>query len=222
MKKVIVGCLIVLVIAMAGFAVAGYYAYRWAQPMIQSTADYLDRARAVSRLSDRVENKAPYVAPANGELTQAQVERFLAVQSRLRNELGSRWAEIEKKSEELSARTKNRQQLTFAEFTSVFSDLANIYLEARREQVKALNTHKFSDAEYAWVRRRVYEAAGIEITSGMDVSKIEQLARDNGISMSIASELEKARPQVPAANIKVVRPHLAKLKESFHLAMLGL
>src|SRR5687768_11846132 len=63
-KKVLVGCLIVLVIAMIGFGVAGYYAYRWAQPMIQSTSDYLERAREMSRLGDRIANKSPYVPPA--------------------------------------------------------------------------------------------------------------------------------------------------------------
>ena len=54
MKKVLFGCLIVLVIAMIGFGVAGYYAYRWAQPMIESAGDYVERARQMARLGDRV------------------------------------------------------------------------------------------------------------------------------------------------------------------------
>src|SRR5574341_1399368 len=220
MKQIAVGCLIVLVIALAGFGVAGFYAYRWAQPMIQSTADYLDRARELSRLSDRVSSKSPYVPPATGELTQPQIDRFLAVQARVRDALGARWAEIEKQSARIREKTKDGRELTFSEFTTVFSDLAGIYMDARREQIDALNAHKFSDEEYRWVRLRVYEAAGLEITSGIDVSKLEQLATDNGVSLK--SEIDKARRQVPAANIKLVRPHLAKLKESLHLAVLGL
>ena len=204
---------------MIGFAVAGYYAYRWAQPMIQSTADYFDKAREVARLSDRVANKSPYVPPANGVLTQSQVDRFLAVQTRLRSELGERWAQIEAKSSELQETTKNGRALTFTEFTSVFSDLANVYLDARREQVNALNQHKFSDAEYMCVRLRVYEAAGMEITSGMDLSKIEQIADDSGMRIDI-DKMPKA--DVPAANRKLIKPHLAKLKESLPLAVLGL
>ena len=222
MKKVLFGCLIVLVIAIFGFAAAGYYAYRWAQPMIQSTADYLDRAREFSRLGDRVNNKSPYSPPASGELTQPQVDRFLAVQTRVRDEMGARWAEIEKKSAEIREKTKDGRELTFSEFTTVFSDLAGIFLEARREQVNALNVHKFSDAEYSWVRFRVYEAAGMEVASGLDLSKIEQLARDNGISTSLRLEVDNGKPKVPAANIKLVRPHLEKLKQSFPLAILGL
>lgn len=220
MKKILVGCLIVVVIAMFGLGAGCYYAYRWAQPMIQNTAEYLDRARELSRLSDRVANKSPYVPPAGGELTQSQIDRYLAVQARVHDELGERWAEIEKKSAEIREKTKDGRELTFTEFTTVFSDLAGIYLDARREQVNALNVHKFSDAEYRWVRLRVYEAAGMEITNGFDVSELEQLARDNGVSTSLRLEVD--RRQVPPANIKLVRPHLAKLKESFHLAILGL
>ena len=222
MKKVLAGCLIVLVVAIFGFAAAGFYAFRWAQPMIQGTADYLDRARELSRLSDRINNKSPYVPPADGELTHAQVDRFLAVQARVRDELGARWAEIEARSADIREKTKDRRDLTFSEFTTMLSDLAGIYMDARREQVNALNVHKFSDEEYRWVRLRVYEAAGMEITNGIDLSKLEQVARDNGISTSLRVDLEKAKPQVPAANIKLVRPHLARVKESFPLAILGL
>src|SRR5687768_12426768 len=82
-KKILVGCLIVLVVAAIGLGVAGFYAYRWARPMIESTASYLDRARELSRLADRITNKSPYVAPEKGELTAVQVERFVAVQTRV-------------------------------------------------------------------------------------------------------------------------------------------
>jgi hypothetical protein len=221
-KKILAGCLVVLVVAMVGFAVAGYYAYRWAQPMIQSAGDSLERAREMSRLGDRIANKSPYVPPPNGELTESQVDRFLAVQTRVRDEMGARWAEIERKSAEIREKTKDGRELTFTEFTTVFSDLAGIYMDARREQVNALNVHKFSDAEYWWVRLRVYEAAGMEITNGMDLSKIEQLARDNGISTSLRFEVDNAKPKVPPANLKLVKLRLAKIKEALPLAVLGL
>ena len=148
MKKLLAGCLIILVIALIGFGVAGYYAYRWAQPMIENAGDYVERARQMARLGDRVQNRAPYVPPASGELTASQVDRFVAVQTRVRDELGARWTEIETKSAEIREKTQNNQrELTFAEFTSVLSDISNIYMEARRAQVDALNGQKFSDAE---------------------------------------------------------------------------
>lgn len=222
MKKIAIGCVIVLAIAVVGLGVAGFYAYRWAQPMIQSTGDYLDRAREMARLGDRVQNKSDYAAPASGELSPTQVDRFLAVQTRVRDELGARWKEIETKAAEIQAKTKDGQrELTFAEFTSVLSDLAGIYTDARRVQVDALNVHKFSDDEYAWVRNRVYEAAGMEIASGIDLSRIQELARETAAQNNVTLP-EVSKPDVPDANIKLVRPHLSKLKESFALALLGL
>ena len=220
MKKVALGCLIVLVIALIGFGVAGYYAYRWARPMIQSTGDYLDRARAMARLSDEVNNKSAYTPPANGELTQAQVDRFVAVQTRVRDELGARWAEIETKSAQIGAKTKeNNGQLAFSEMASVFSDLSGIYMDARRAQVNALNVQKFSDAEYTWVRRRVYEAAGVEMAGSIDLSKLEQLARE-GMQNPTLSFPDIPKP--PQSNVALVKPHLAKVKEWVPLAVLGL
>jgi hypothetical protein len=87
--------------------------------------------------------------------------------------------------------------------------------------VDALNLHKFSDAEYTWVRLRVYEAAGMEITSGIDVSKLEKLANDSGVRMKLETE-DIPKPRVPEANRRLVKAHLAKLKDGFALAFLGL
>jgi hypothetical protein len=221
-KKFLAGCLIVLVIAVIGLSVVGFYAYRWARPMIESTANYLDRARELSRLADRITNKSPYVPPEKGELTAVQVERFVAVQTRVRDELGTRWTEIETKSAQIRDKTReNQRDLTFAEFTSVFSDLAGIYSEARRAQVNALNVQRFSDAEYTWVRRRVYEAAGVEIAGGIDMSKIEELAREGALKSNVKLP-DMPKPTVPEANITLVKPHLAKIKEWVPMAILGL
>lgn len=193
MKKVLAGCLIVAVIAMVGLGVAGYYAFRMARPMI-------DRAREMSELGDRVVNKSPYVPPKNGELTPSQVERFLAVQTRVRRELDKQWREIE---------------------TKTVSDLANIYIDARRAQVTALNTQKFSDAEYSWVRRRVWEATGIHLAGGMDMSAIEDLARRGAEAQKVELP-DMPLPEVPEHNIRLVKPHLAKLKDWIPMAVLGL
>ncbi len=221
MKKLLAGCLIVAVIAMIGFGIAGYYAYRIARPMIDSAGDYLARAREMSQLGDRVANKSPYVAPTNGELTPSQVERFLAVQTRVRHELDKQWTQIESKSAEISRKTEGVEPLSLPEVTGIFSDLANIYIDARRAQVTALNTQRFSDAEYTWVRRRVWEAAGISMASGMDLSAIEDLARQGAQKPNLELP-DMPMPEVPANNIKLVKPHSAKLKDWIPIAVLGL
>ncbi|MGZ8851035.1 MAG: hypothetical protein ACXW3E_12025, partial [Thermoanaerobaculia bacterium] len=174
MKKLLGGCLVVIVIAIIGFGVAGYYAYRAAKPMIDSAGDYMARARQMVSIGDRINNKSTFVPPVTGELTPSQVDRFIAVQGRVRSDMGDRWAQIEAKSAEIQRRTENNKtDLSLNEVASVFSDLANIYIEARKVQVNALNVHKFSDDEYSWVRRRVYEAAGVQLAHGIDMSRIE-------------------------------------------------
>ena len=69
MKQIFVGCLIVLMIALVGFGVAGYYVYRAARPMIDDAADYVSRARELATLSDQDKAKTPNEPPANAELT---------------------------------------------------------------------------------------------------------------------------------------------------------
>lgn len=222
MKKILIGCLIVLVIAMVGFGVAAFYAYRAMRPVIDNAATYLDKAREVTRLGEQIKNRTPFEPPKNGELTQAQVERFVAVQTRVRSDLDGQWGDIEKKSAELKAKADARSQdWSLNEFTDVFSDIANVYLAGRKAQVNALNVQRFSEEEYEWVRRRVYEAAGVELAGGMDLSKIEGLARETAGRQGVEIQSMKL-PEVPEANIKLVKPHAAKIKEWIPMAVLGL
>jgi hypothetical protein len=221
-KKILVGCLIVAVIAMIGVGVAAFYAYRFVKPVISNASTYMDRAREVARLGDDLKIKTPYTPPANGELTLQQVERFMAVQSRVRSDLGGKWGQIEKKSAELKAKAEanNGKDLTLSEFSSVFSDIANVWLDARRSQVLALNTQRFSESEYDWVRARVYEAAGVQLAGEIDLSKIEALAKAKG---NIDVDMPKVElPKIPENNLKLVKPYASKVKEWMPMAMLGL
>jgi hypothetical protein len=172
----------------------------------------------VTKLGEEIRIKTAFEPPASGELTQQQVERFVAVQSRVRSDLGDRWEQIEKKSKELKARTDaNPNDWTLAEFSSVFSDIGNIWIEARKSQVKALNIQRFSEGEYEWVRRRVYEAAGVQLAGQIDLSKIESLAGSQGVTVP-----HMDLPKVPQKNTELVKPHAAKIKEWIPMAALGL
>ena len=222
MKKVLAGCLIVIVIAIIGFGVVAFYAYRAMKPVIDNASNYMDKAREITRLGDEIKIKTRYEPPANGELTSTQVERFLAVQTRVRSDLNGQWEQIEKKSAEIKAKADaNRQDWTLAEFTSVFTDIGSIYLAGRKSQVNALNVQRFSEEEYDWVRMRVYEAAGVELAGGIDLSKIEGLARENAGKNGV--DIPKMDlPRVPTKNVGLVKPHAAKLKEWLPMAVLGL
>ncbi|MSO53300.1 MAG: hypothetical protein EXQ51_12985 [Acidobacteria bacterium] len=222
MKKILVGCLIVLVIAVVGFGVAGYYVYRASRPLIDSAADYVSRARELATLSEQVTNKTPYEPPAKGELTAGQVDRFLAVQGRVQSELGDRWTELEKKADALKKKADEKgSDWSFSDLSSVFSDFTGIYLQARKAHVNTLNIHKFSDEEFSWVRLRVYEAAGMQLAGSIDTSAIQEMARESAQKTGVSIP-DLPMPDVPEANIKLVKPHAAKLKEWLPMAMLGL
>ena len=222
MKKILGGCLVVFAIALVGLGVAGFYAYRAARPMIDSAADYVSRARELSTLSDQVRNQSAYQPPANGQLTSAQVDRFLAVQTRVRSELGDRWTTFETKAEALKEKAAAKQSdWSFNDISTMFSNFTGIYLEARKVHVNALNVHKFSDEEFSWVRLRVYEAAGMQLAGSIDTSAIQEMARDSAEKTGVTIP-DLPMPDVPEANIKLVKPHAAKLKEWLPMAMLGL
>jgi hypothetical protein len=219
MKKILTGCLIVVVIAIIGVGAAGYYAYRAVRPVIDNASNYMEKAREVTRLGENIEIKTPFEPPAGGELTQQQVERFIAVQTRVRSDMSDKWTQIEQKSKEMREKVadRNNKDWSITEFTQVFSEIANIWVDARKSQVKALNVQKFSEAEYEWVRKRVYEAAGVELAGSVDLSRIESLAGRGGVAMP-SVEL----PKVPEKNIALVKPHVAKIKEWIPMAALGL
>ena len=222
MKKILGGCLIVFAIALVGFGVAGFYAYRAARPMIDSAADYVSRARELATLSDQVRNQSAYEPPSNGQLTSAQVDRFLAVQTRVRSELGDRWTIFEKKAEAIKEKAAAKQSdWSFSDISTMFADFTGIYLEARKVHVNALNVHKFSDEEFSWVRLRVYEAAGMQLAGSIDTSAIQEMARESAQKTGVSIP-DLPMPDVPEANIRIVKPHAAKLKEWLPMAMLGL
>lgn len=222
MKSLLAGCVIVAVVAGAGFGVASYYAFRFAKPMIESASDYVARARDLASIGAGINNKTHFTPPDTGELSPAQVDRFLAVQTRVRSEMGDRWSEVEAQAAEIRRKTEaGRRDLSVAELQRVFSSLANIYLEARKAQVNALNVQKFSDGEYAWVRRRMYEAAGVQLAHGVDLSALEDLARDGARSTGVTLP-EVSLPEIPKANVELVKPHTAKLKAWLPMAILGL
>lgn len=222
MKKILAGCLIVLVIAVIGFGVAGYYAFRVMKPVIDNASSYMDKAREVTRLGEGIKNTTAFEPPASGELTLTQVERFLAVQSRVRSDLNDKWAQVEKQAANIRARAeRNSNDWTMSELTSVFSEIGTIYLDGRKSQIVALNTQRFSEAEYEWVRRRVYEAAGVELAGNLDLSKIEGLARDNA-SKSGVNLPAMNLPKVPEKNVALVKPHAGLIQEWIPMAVLGL
>jgi hypothetical protein len=220
-KKLLVGCLVILVLGAVLFAVGGYYLYRAASPVIQNARDYLDRFSQLGELEKQIANQTPYTAPQNGELSKEQVDRFARVQQHVRGALGQRFEEIDAKYNTLKAEADGTEQPPVRETFGALGELAGVLVDARRAQVKALNQERFSSAEYRWVRSRVYQAAGIEATSAIDLQKIAEVAR-KGTGIDSIEVPKTSVVTVPAKNRALVKPHLEQMDEWLPLLFFGL
>lgn len=221
MKKLLVGCLVIAVLGAIVVAVGGYFLYRAASPVLENARTYLEEMSELGELDKQITNTAPHAPPETGELTEAQVVRFVRVQDGVRAALGQRFNEIEQKYQHLKANAEARQQPTVSEMLSALSDIANVFVQARRFQVNALNQEGFSQVEYSWVRDRVFQAAGMEVTSMVDLKKLESAVRE-GTGIDNIGAPRVPSPDVPEKNRALVKPHLSKMDEWLPLAFFGL
>jgi hypothetical protein len=221
MKKLLVGCLVVLVLGGILFVAGGYILYRAATPVIQDARNYLEGLSTLGDLDKEIANRTAYAAPANGELTEEQVQRFVRVQDSVRAALGQRMRDIEEKYKYLKQHTSQDRPPSFAELLGSLREISGIFVDARRYQVEALNKESFSQSEYSWVRDRVFQAAGVEAVSHVDFKAIAEAARRNtGVDDLKAPEMPKI--EVPEKNRALVKPYLSRVDDWIPLAFFGL
>jgi hypothetical protein len=216
MKKLAVGCLgVFLLVAIAGAALGYYFVYRPARSYVASVA----QLQEIPKLHEQVRNKARFTPPPGGALTPALLDRYLQAQDALHARLGVRLEELDRKYKALDA--ANDGAASFTEGLGALRDIGDLILEAKRAQVEVLNQYNFSVAEYEWVRRSAYLAAGLPFTHGF--AEIFDSATGGAASVLPAMDDRDAGfPDVPAANEQLVAPHVEKLRERIALAFFGL
>ena len=79
-------------------AAGSYFLYRAATPYIEDARSYLRGLSELGELEKGITNTSPHTAPASGELTEAQVQRYARVQEHVRSALGPADAAISKRS----------------------------------------------------------------------------------------------------------------------------
>jgi hypothetical protein len=221
MKKLLVGCLVILVLAAIVIGVGSYFLYRAASPLIQDARNYVEGMSQLDEIEKQLVNKSPYSGPASGELTEAQVQRFVRVQQSVRKQLGDRMNEIEQKYDYLRSRTDTSAQVSFTELLGSLREITGVYVDARRYQVDALNREGFSQQEYSWVRDRMFQAAGMEIGSGIDFEKLREAVR-NGTGIDSINTDRLPVPNVPPKNRELVKPYIKQMDEWLPLVFFGL
>jgi hypothetical protein len=221
MKKLLVGCLVILVLGGIVVAVGSYLLYRAASPLIEDARNYYEGMSQLPEIERQIENTSAHTPPASGELTEDQVQRFVRVQQHMRKSLGQRMAAIEEKYKHLKANSESNVQVGISDLLSGLRDITNVYVDARRYQVEALNAERFSQEEYSWVRDRMFQAAGMEVTSSIDVEKLEEAVR-RGTGIEDISADRLPRPDVPAKNRELVKPYVNQMGEWIPFVFFGL
>jgi hypothetical protein len=218
MKKLAIGCLVVLVLG--GVAVAGvtYYAFRQARTMLSQFAEL----GQVPEIERGVRARGPYVPPTSGEITSVQLERLLRVQAHVRERLGERIVKFEQKYKAL-AEKETATVVDVPTLMAAYRDLAEAWMTAKRSQVEGLNEAGLSLEEYRWIRSEAYRALGVPYVD-LDVAKIvEQIRAGSGSGPEQPGELRGSiGPAGPESNRKLVEQFKKQLETNLPLASFGL
>lgn len=173
----------------------------------------------MAHLDDQITDVSIFTPPADGTLTRSQVERFVRVERRVRASLGPAYQDLEQRARELREEVgSDAGGPGVGEALVLEPELADLLVEAKREQVVALNDEGFSKSEYQWVEARVYQALGIRVHP-LTLEEVERLAA----SGSLPPPLERiSAADQPLQNLEAVAPYRGSLEQGAALAVFGL
>ncbi len=212
MKKLALGCLVVLVLCVIGAGIAAYYIFG-------ATIYVARQVEAFAALDKNVANTAPFAPPANSELTEDMVRRFATIQEYMHERMGPRFQEAAAREDEFLRRQHaEHRDASPSETLAVFKDVASFVMEAKNAQVDALNRVGFSLDEYYWVRGQVYGAAGVTVTE-IALRNMSSAMKQGG---EIVRPVGTAGEPVPDRNKQLVAPYLPRMKEWAVVAFFGM
>jgi hypothetical protein len=203
MKKFLIGCLaVIVVLSLAGGFLAYRFVYRPAQQLIKSA----EKFGQITELEKQVQNLDQFSIPSDTLLSQTQVERFMQVQTQMREGLKGKLDQLESKYKDLETKQDN---LNIMQTLQGYGDVLNLIIEAKKAQVAALNAQGFSLGEYKWVKEQVMAASGIPF-AGIDWSNPN-------------AEPKIINPQsVAQQTIDLLAPYKENLEQYLSLSFFGL
>jgi hypothetical protein len=217
MKKLAFGCGIVVLVLGGAIVGVGYYGYMKVRSTVAAFAD-LGQARDIER---GVKIQTPFVVPASGELTSAQVEKLVKITSRVRERLDQDMAVFQRTYKTL-AEKKDATAADLPALVSAYRDLAKDWLNAKRAQVEALNEAGLSMQEYRWIRSAAYGALDIPFMD-VDFGRIaDQVKSAGGKADGTVLVGGAFAGKGPASNLKLVEKYRKQLEDYIPLASFGL
>jgi hypothetical protein len=215
MKKLAIGCGVIVLVLGVGTTVMFYVAATKARSYLRASGVL----ESIETLGKGVTNTASFTPPANGQLTDDMIKRFVSVHDAIVAKLGGRFNEIAAMQKEMMRREQaEHRKSTSAEDVRNVSAMMGFILQAQGAWVEGLNQQRFSMDEYGWVRGRVYSAAGLNLVELGDRNLQEMMAQGNVVTRPIAG----ASDPVSKHDQQLVAPYIPKLKESAALAFFGL
>ena len=168
----------------------------------------------VGALNARLTNRASFAPPADGTLTAAQMERYVAVLERTGGSAQARLDDLQRRFDDLEGRDFAWTDVW--RLGDAYSGFLRLLVETKEDQVAALNAEGFSAEEYAWVRGAVLRAAGLP-GAGIDVAEFA-----GALTGGAEPDVRPNDEPVPPANRELVERFRTRLDEVAFLAALGL
>jgi len=216
MKKLAIGCLIVLVVGGAIVVGVGYYGY---MKVKSAVAEFAELGQ-IGEIERGVRVQTPFTAPASSELTQKQVDQLLQIQKSVHDRLGENMAVFQRNYQAL-AQKKEATVVDLPTLLSAYKDLAHNWVDAKKAQVAALNEAGLSLAEYRWIRAEAYRALDVPFFS-VDFGRLaEQVKAGTPPAEAPIDSVTGGGPS-PEANKKLLEPHRKAMEDYLPLAAFGL
>lgn len=215
MKKLAIGCGVVVLVVGVAVVGIGYYGYL----KMKSTFSQLAELGQVTDIERGVRIQTAFAAPESGELTAAQIDRLVKVQTHVRERLGASGAAIERNYKTLLGK-KDNDITDLPALLGAYKDMAKALIDAKKAQVEALNDAGLSLGEYRWIRSQAYRALGIPFVD-MDFARIAERAK-NGGNPGVISMNGALGDKGPEANLKLAEKYRKALEDYMPLATFGL
>jgi zinc-ribbon domain len=195
LKIFVYGCLFTVVAAIILLAASGYIAKKWAGDLFGTeNSKYGKRIKALNE-----ENR--FQAPADGIITQEQLNRFLSA--------------IEE-----FVRVRNRHEAEFQEFERKMKDSNYPYIDGlrfwwnvgdqlRQAFVGGLEKEHMSLDEYRYIHRAVVKA--YMANTGEELQQTPEVSGLNDIPDEQLKQIYEEAKQVPSANLQLIRNEKERL-----------